>query len=106
MPYYYENKDEALLAGALYTDKFTIRVELEPYNGWVLVLKPKDLRAFQEPLFDLLKHAEVDLQGYPILRQRPADYRRPPPAPAPKPKAREPEEDVKPTWTPGAPLPW
>lgn len=99
MPRYHPSKDAALLAGAIYSDYFHTRVELEAYNGWVLVLAPKSLEALKWPLYDLLDEVEVDLSKFQRLRVRPASYRRPPSIDAPvrKPVAPPPRPPAPPT---------
>lgn len=78
MSFYHDSKDAALLAGALYAEYWETRAELEPYNGWVLVLKPKTREVFNWPLAPLMEVAELDLTGYTRLSKRPATRKKPP----------------------------
>ena len=92
MTFYHPTKDAALMAGLLYEDHFTTRAELEPDNGWVLVLAPKSMAVFAYPLAPILEHAEVELTSYGRLRKRPLTHRK---SPAPPPKGRK--GDISPT---------
>lgn len=72
MTYYHGSKNAALLAGAAYESHWSIKAELVPDNGWVLVLKPKTLEVFNWPLAELLEHAELELGR---LGKRPASHK-------------------------------
>lgn len=107
MTYYHKSKQEAEAAGTPYASHFDVRAELEPYNGWVLVLTPLTYDVFTYPLLPILEVAEIDMAALARLRIRPANHKKPPaeapkPARTPKPK----EDEPAPTWKPGSALPW
>lgn len=110
MTYYHQSKQLAVEAGGVFESHFIVRAELEPYNGWVIVLQPLGLHSFEFPLADILSKAEIDLTGFERLRKRPGEYKRPPTeapkAPRAAAAAAKAEEDIKATWKPGAALPW
>lgn len=74
MTYYHTRKELALDAGASYRTHFEVRAELEPNNGWVLVLTPIGKGVFDYPLGPLLEVAELDLSRFSRLRRRPASH--------------------------------
>lgn len=76
MSFYHDTKDAALLAGVIYTDHFNTRAELQPNNGWVLVLTPKSAEVFKYPLWDIMAHAEIELSVFPRLYRRPEGHKR------------------------------
>jgi len=73
--YYHKSKQSAIDAGQYLTNDWNVRAELEPFNGWVMVLSPKRQSVLQEPFWHLLEIAEICV---PRLRQRPDTYRAPP----------------------------
>ena len=76
MTYYHTGKELALDAGASYRTHFEVRAELEPNNGWVLVLTPIYRDVFDYPLGPLLEIAELDLSRFVRLRKRPASHKK------------------------------
>jgi hypothetical protein len=72
--YYHAKKELALAAGSPYATHFEVRAELEPNNGWVLVLTPVYKEVFDYPLGPLLEVAELDLSMFARLRRRPASH--------------------------------
>lgn len=72
--FYHESKAEALAAGEDFSTHFHVRAELEPYNGWVIVLTPLNQEFLQWPLAPILKRAEIDLSGSSRLRARPEGH--------------------------------
>lgn len=85
MTYYHPSKEaaKAALEASGVTDDPRVlmtKIELEPDNGWVIVVIPKP-----DPLEDLHDRFEVRSDGGRRLSKRPASHRRPT---APPPKAR------------------
>jgi hypothetical protein len=76
MTYYHARRELATEAGDPYRSHFAVRVELEPNNGWVLVLTPLSNSVFDYPIGPLLSIAEIDLTGYARLRRRPESHRK------------------------------
>ena len=108
MPFYHLKKDDALAAGAQYAEHFIVRTELEPFNGWVLVLQPRSKDVFNYALAPLLEQVELDLSAFTRLSKRPVSHRKPPPPPPTTTavKKQEAELAVTATWKPGEALPW
>lgn len=79
MPIYYENKSQAEAAATVYEEYWDYRVNLEPYNGWVITLSPKSAEVFKYPLYDLAKLVDLDLGR---VHCRPDDYKKPEPVAA------------------------
>lgn len=77
MPKYYESKQEAQDAGHKYEEHFDIKLELEPSNGWVIVLVPRSKEVFRWPLYELLTEVEIDLAKFARLSERQGNYRAP-----------------------------
>lgn len=62
MPYYHDRKQEAVNTGLTnYGERFHVAAQLEPYNGWVIILTPKNgWDTLKEcDVDDILKHAEI-----------------------------------------------
>ena len=78
MTYYHMSKKAAVNAGSVYATHFEVRAELEPNNGWVLVLTPVYRDVFDYPLGPLLEVAELDLSRFSRLRKRPASHKKKP----------------------------
>jgi len=76
MTYYHAKKALALAAGAPYATHFEVRAELEPNNGWVLVLSPVYKDVFDYPLGPLLAVAEIDLSNHARLHRRPESHKK------------------------------
>ncbi len=76
MTYYHESKDAALQSGAAYANDWELAAELEPYNGWVLILRPRRLDALKGDLFELLQIGELEFPKR--LRRRPAEHKKAP----------------------------
>jgi len=75
MTFYHATKQAALDAGQRFASHWYLGAELEPHNGWVLVLRPRSTEVLRYPLHELLEIAELDLQR---MRKQPPSYRRPP----------------------------
>jgi len=75
MAYYYPKKEAALAAGDIYRSHFSVRTELEPSNGWFLVLTPSSVDVFNYPFGPILEFAALDLTAYARLRRRPTSYK-------------------------------
>lgn len=107
MPRYHPDKDAAMAAAVKYEDHFHVKAELEPYNGWVVVLTPKSVEVFAWPLAGLLDEVELDLTAYSRLRKRDSNFKRPPGGPAaprpPAPPLRAPAPPPPPPPKPPAP---
>lgn len=80
MTFYYEKKALALEAGQAYESHWDCKAELEPNNGWVIILMPKTLEVFKWPLYDLLDHVEIEVGGGRIAK-KPANHKRVEPVP-------------------------
>lgn len=105
MTYYHRTKHDAEAEGKLLFDEkiWAVRAELEPYNGWVIVLSPLSLDAYKEDIDAILEVAEIDFSR---LSRRPTTYKRPPSMaqvkaknsakPVPPPKPREQIIEAKP----------
>jgi hypothetical protein len=108
MTYYHKSRELALAAGQPYEQYWTSRAELEPDNGWVLILQPKTTEVFNWAILPILETAEIDLSGCPRLRKRPPEYRAATPPERPKrPAPTSVAADTPPpTWQPGNKLPW
>jgi hypothetical protein len=78
MTYYHTSKHAAVDAGRDYATHFASRAELEPNNGWVLVLSPIRKDVFDYPLGPLLAVAELDLSMFARLRIRPESHKKSP----------------------------
>ena len=79
MTFYHRTQAIAKEAGEPYAKHFHIKTELEPNNGWVLVLVPINMEVFDYPLGPLLEVAEIDIERYKgRLRTRSEGYKRPP----------------------------
>ena len=78
MTYYHASQQEAVEAAAplCTSGHWAARAELEPYNGWVIVLTPVNREVYDHPLGSLLAIAELELGR---VRQRPASHRTAPP---------------------------
>lgn len=73
--FYHPNKRAAIEAGAHLTDRWDVRAELEPHNGWVTVIAPLSVQVLEGAhLSDLMDHYEIDVGR---LRRRPAEYKKP-----------------------------
>lgn len=70
MTYYHPTREAALTEAVKYEEHWYTRASLEPYNGWVIILRPRSRNVLQWPLYDLLEHVELDLGR---LRKRPPD---------------------------------
>lgn len=118
MTYYHPSKDAALAAGKRYQTHWEYRAEFDPYNGWVVVLKPKTWEVFNWPFGPVLAEAEIDLSNcvgevLRRLRRPPVDRIKPEPLekkPAPpKPSAPPPRPPspgaTKPATPPTPPPP-
>lgn len=76
MPYYYPKKQDAIDAGhEMFGDDWCIGANMEPYNGWVIVLSPKTLAYLTQPLEPILAHAEIQITH--TIRRRPEGYAKP-----------------------------
>ena len=102
--YYHAAKQDALAAGVPYQEHFAVDAQLEPNNGWVLVLTPKSIDVFRYALEPILQVAEIDLSSYTRLRRRPDTYKRPPTQLQVKERKRA--APVTSTWDASKPLPW
>jgi hypothetical protein len=104
--YYYPKKELALEEAKRWEQDFDTRAELEPYNGWIIVLMPREFDVLRTcDLEALLTEVEIDLTRFQRLRRRPQHYRKPSAVPIPDNK-QEKEPEVAPTWKPGQKLPW
>jgi len=76
MSYYHFTKEEALEEGSKrFEGRWSVRAELEPSNGWVIVISPLSLDYLREPLEPLLAYAEIRIDH--TIRRRPSDYKKP-----------------------------
>lgn len=81
MTLYHDTKDGALLTGAPLADLgLKTKAELEPDNGWVLVVIPTELKHLSHINDAWLDWCEVDLRALGRLSRRPASHRKPKPA--------------------------
>lgn len=106
MTYYYASKEEAKrVAESLDDDRILYtKVELEPSNGWVVVIVPRPVN-----LTEYGDRFEVRDQTGKRLVPRPNSYRRPldqPPPRAAKPARPAEPKTVKTVILPGGVLPW
>lgn len=113
--YYHETRKEAEAAAEQFAQYFTIKTELEPYNGWVIVLVPKSNDVFQWPLAPILELAEIEFPGRLSKRQpkrvppraESTSSRKkvvaPPPPPPPPPPGSAPAAKPKPVAPPPKP---
>jgi len=97
MTYYHETRKDAEAKAAQFSEHFHTKAELEPYNGWVIVLVPKSADVLKWPLADLLDHAEIEfptrlskhrrekVRPPKIEKDKPARKAPPPPPPPPPP---------------------
>ncbi|TQE99541.1 MAG: hypothetical protein FKY71_08160 [Spiribacter salinus] len=75
MTFYHASKQAAVDAGKRFEPYWHARAELEPHNGWVLVLTPSSPDVLKYPLHELLEVAELDIGR---MRRKPDSYKKPP----------------------------